>query len=523
MFFKSIRRQLPFTYAAIALVAALSLGTVLLFTLRGYYSQRELDHLQSNAQAISRPIAFMYSNNLTAHEVEMQLRSLSFLAQSRIRILDANGQPTADSGNFQERRIIALNYRWMNDPNLAYIYSSPAQRPMDDNGEPMTWTGSIELFDISSSGEQVAKPLDASQPAGDFTMAVAGTPYGFGLGRDIMPGRRSDQRVATPLLNRDNMIVGYVELSEGPAYGSEIIDGVARALLIASGVAILVAAGIGWIISQRISAPLIMLSNATQRMAEGNLSSRVSLSRQDEFGLLAHSFNEMAARVENTITTLKRFVADAAHELHTPLTAVHANIELAASEGNEQKRNSFLEQAQIQLKRLETLTTNLLMLSRLESGTAPDERTMINLTDLLRESSELYASRAEQKGIVFDLEVPEGEILVRVNEGQLRRVIGNLLDNAIKFTPENGTIQVGVFQQGRDVRLLVKDTGIGIPSEDLPYLFGRFQRGRNAASYPGSGLGLAIIKTIVEAHSGKVSVESGPQGTQFALLIPAAA
>lgn len=521
MLFNSIRRQLPLTYAAIALIAALALGTVLLLTLRGYYSQREIEHLQGNAQAISRPIAFMYSSQLTPEEIAFDLRNLSFLSQSRIRILDPYGNPIADSGGFQDRRTIALNFRFMNNPDFADFNPMMAQRLTNDNGQAMIWSGSIELYDNEVAPAHLAIPADDARPARDFIIAVAGTPYGFGLGRDIMPGRRSDQRVETPLIDLNNNLVGYVELSEGPAYGSEIIDGVARALIIAGGVAVLVAAGIGWIISQRISAPLILLSQATRKMAEGNLSARVLMNRQDEFGLLAQTFNDMAARVENTITTLKRFVADAAHELHTPLTAVHANLELAVSESDDQRRTSFLEQAQSQLKRLEALTTNLLMLSRLEAGTAPDERAMTNLVSLMRETSELYASRAEQKGIVFELNVPNDEISVRANENQLRRVIGNLLDNAIKFTPENGTIQVGVHQQGQDVQVFVKDTGIGIPSEDMPYLFGRFRRGRNAASYPGSGLGLAIIKAIVEAHSGKISVESGPQGTQFALLIPA--
>ncbi|MBZ0282912.1 MAG: HAMP domain-containing histidine kinase [Anaerolineae bacterium] len=417
--------------------------------------------------------------------------------------------------------MIALNYRLLDDPDSVYFNPFLPQRPTDNNGAVMTWSGSIELFDSGVNNDYAPVRPDTFQESTDFVLAVAGTPYGFGLGRDSMPGRRSDQHVKTALIDRENNLVGYVELSEGPAYGSEIVDGVARALLIAAGVAVLVAAGIGWIISQRISAPLILLSQATRRMAEGNLSARVSMTRQDEFGLLAQSFNEMASRVENTITTLKRFVADAAHELHTPLTAVYANLELAASEGDDERRISFLEQAQLQLKRLEALTTNLLMLSRLEAGTAPDERATTNLAELMRETSELYASRAEQKGIVFELDVPDCDIRLRANENQLRRVIGNLLDNAIKFTPENGTIRVGIYQQGQDVRILVKDTGIGISEEDLPYLFGRFRRGRNAASYPGSGLGLAIIKAIVEAHSGKVSVESGPEGTQFALLIPA--
>ena len=137
--------------------------------------------------------------------------------------------------------------------------------------------------------------------------------------------------------------------------------------------------------------------------------------------------------------------------------------------------------------------------------------------------SELYASRAEQAGVLFQFDAPHEPVIAKVNESQLRRVVGNLLDNAIKFTPETGVIRVGIKRESKSVQISVQDTGIGIPTEDLPHLFNRFRRGRNAAAYPGSGLGLAIIKTIVEGHGGQVMVESSPQGTCFSLRLPAPA
>ncbi|NIV30792.1 MAG: HAMP domain-containing protein, partial [Anaerolineae bacterium] len=161
-------------------------------------------------------------------------------------------------------------------------------------------------------------------------------------------------------------LVGYVELSEGPAYGQEIVDSVARGWLLAGAVAIGVAAVVGWIVSRRISAPLVALSEVTASMAGGDLSARADVDRKDELGTLARSFNRMAAQVEETVIGLRRFVSDAAHEIHTPLTALHTNLELAQRDAAAGSEEHVLA-AQAQVERLEVLTGGLLELSRLES------------------------------------------------------------------------------------------------------------------------------------------------------------
>jgi two-component system phosphate regulon sensor histidine kinase PhoR len=171
--------------------------------------------------------------------------------------------------------------------------------------------------------------------------------------------------------------------------------------------------------------------------------------------------------------------------------------------------------------RLESLTSGLLDLSRLEAEAGQEDHVQLELVTLVRDVSEAYASRAEQVGLAFNLTLPEGPVTVEGDKAQLRQVLGNLLDNAVKFTSEGGAVSAGVRQNGERVELWVEDTGIGIPADDLPDLFGRFHRGRNAAGYPGSGLGLAIVKAIVEKHRGSVDVASTPgQGTRFTLRLP---
>jgi two-component system sensor histidine kinase MprB len=228
----------------------------------------------------------------------------------------------------------------------------------------------------------------------------------------------------------------------------------------------------------------------------------------------------MADRVEATVATLRRFVGDAAHELHTPLTALRTDLELVADTDDPAARLDLLDRAQAQVTRLATLTSGLLDLSRIEAEAARPKRQPIDLAGLVQELSEVYASRAEQAGIAFSLDAPDGPVTVQGNEEQLRRALGNLLDNAIKFTPAGGQVGVALRRADTAIELQVEDSGIGVPEDDLPQLFGRFHRGRNASTYPGNGVGLAIVRAIVETHGGSVTAENLAQGARFSLRLP---
>jgi signal transduction histidine kinase len=282
---------------------------------------------------------------------------------------------------------------------------------------------------------------------------------------------------------------------------------------------VLLAAGVGWWMSRKMSEPLLALTQTTGRMAQGDLSTRAQIARWDEFGVLADAFNHMARRVEETVVTLRRFAADAAHELYTPLTALRTQLELALDDGPDQRHH--LEQAQMQLARLETLTTDLLDLSRLESGAAQLNIQPVNLNHLLQTLAESYASQAEQAGISFSLYAPQQRTVTSGNEAQLHRAIGNLLDNALKFTPSDGNISLGlnIAPDETFYEIWIEDSGIGIPDDELDQLFNRFHRGRNAAGYGGNGLGLAIVKVIVDRHKGRVQAENTQTGSRFTIRL----
>jgi signal transduction histidine kinase len=254
-------------------------------------------------------------------------------------------------------------------------------------------------------------------------------------------------------------------------------------------------------------------------MAAGDLTARSPLARQDELGTLSRSFNQMAGQVEETVTALRQFAADAAHQLNTPLTALRTNLEIVAENTAQGQQLERLQRAEAQVNRLEALTNDLLDLSRIEAKTAVTPHAPLNLTALVQSSAELYASRAEQAGIAFTISTP-GHTIVLGHEEQLRQAIHNLLDNALKFTPSGGEVKLAMRSDNSQVIFQIADTGIGIPEADRAYLFGRFHRGRNATRYPGNGLGLAIVKAIIEAHQGQIFVESGNWGTSVTLHLP---
>lgn len=657
---KSVRWRLPLSYAAIALLAALALGLVLLTTLRGYYRQQELDYLNDNAQVMGASIARLFELDAPPDLLQSQLRSFAFLSQTRVQLLDADARMLADSGSPQEQQAtLVLEGTMLDIQNAEDIPAAPAdvaglfvRREGDslfvgtgissgvktDDGWEIHYDGPVvevlvtgdtlvyrddtlqQLGGVPPSGpiEQVIEPAsldelgknstleawgtkrdellavevlvfakpqdDGMMFSGDFEVITrtvplitseqakeegsqasvvfvdkdspydvtietsvtpnfsirvvaplsgenqyvpifsaysVGTPYGFGLNAETpAKDRRSEQATRQPFYDLQGQLLGYVELSEGPAYGRQVLDSVTRGWVIASSVAVALAALAGWIASRRLTTPLLALADVTALMAKGDLSARADVNREDELGLLANSFNDMAGQVQETIAALRRFVADAAHELHTPLTALRTNLELVADEQDRAQQRDFVGRAQAQVERLENLTRSLLNLSQLESGAAQKSAAPVELTALLREVSEPYASRAEQAGLVFVLDLPDEPLTVLGNRGQLRQALGNLLDNALKFSPQGGEVEAGLHQEGDWVSLWVQDSGIGIPAEDLPRLFNRFHRGRNAAAYPGSGLGLAIVKAIVTGHGGQVMAQNREQGARFVLKLP---
>lgn len=522
----SIRWRLPFSYAAIALLAALALGSVMLLVLNGYYAEQERNYLMGNAISLSPIIEKLLNDEPSGPTVQDQVNGLAFLSQTRIRVIDPAGKVLADSGVPESGKMVSVE----GAPAGQVLFTmGGSSRAMPVGTVPVGTQPAVAIFERQVFGTpDAAMPIEAGvtgvampDTRRDTVFFLSASPYGYGFVSSTVAfsGQRSSQVVAHPMTGE----LGTVELSAGPSYGTDILNAVSLAWLMASIIAILLAALAGWVASRDVTRPVLALTDATRRMEQGDLAMRASLpgTRQaNEFQTLADSFNNMAQRVEDTVSTLRSFVSDAAHEINTPLTALKTNLELAANESDATQRDIFLARALEQNRRLELLTGGLLDLSRIEATQPTPEP--FDLRQLVAETGERFASRAEQAERSFGLYLPESDLVVSGNTPQLQRALDNLLENALKFTPPGGAIQLALEEKDGQAVLTVTDNGIGILPEDLPHLFERFHRGRNSAEYPGNGLGLAIVKAIVNAHGGSVSVASAGrgQGSRFTVVLP---
>ncbi|HEX9416817.1 MAG TPA: HAMP domain-containing sensor histidine kinase [Gaiellaceae bacterium] len=274
-------------------------------------------------------------------------------------------------------------------------------------------------------------------------------------------------------------------------------------LIAAAGVA--VAAALGLAVSRATLAPVRRLTGATEKVAEtGDLSERIDVEGRDELSRLAGSFNTMLAALEESRHVQRQLVEDASHELRTPLTSLRTNIEVLASERTlpAGERERLLSDVVEQLGEMTAIVAELIELARGEQQ--PEEAQDVRLDLVAADAVE--RARRNSPGVEFKTDLSES--LIRGVPATIERAVGNLLDNAAKWSPPGGEVEVGVH----DSSVTVRDHGPGIDEQDLPYVFDRFYRARSAREMPGSGLGLAIVRQVAEAHGGEVVAERAEGG-----------
>jgi two-component system sensor histidine kinase MprB len=284
-------------------------------------------------------------------------------------------------------------------------------------------------------------------------------------------------------------------------------------ILLVGGIGIALAAAIAAFVATAALRPVRRLTAAAETVAAtGDLTERVDVHGHDELGRLAARFNAMLAALQESVGRQRRLVADASHELRTPLTAARTNVDLLR-EGKlpEAEKAHALEEASVELNALTSLVSDLVELARGEERKLRVED--VQLDELVEGVVERARSRAPQATFVTSL-TPTS---VRIDPVLLERAVSNLLDNAVKYSPEGAPIEVIV----RDGQVTVADHGPGVADEDLPRIFDRFYRAAASRSKPGAGLGLAIVREAAEAHGGQATVESSPKGARFTLTLPA--
>lgn len=279
---------------------------------------------------------------------------------------------------------------------------------------------------------------------------------------------------------------------------------------------------ITYFLSRRISAPVKALTLAARQMEQGDLSQRVQSKEKDELGELAQAFNAMAENLERSEQLRRNMIADITHELRTPLSNLKGYLE-AIHDGVVKPEPDAIRSLDEEANLLSRLIDDLQELSLAEAGELKLNCQKENIIKLLKQTVAVEQSQAAAKEISLSADLPKKLPLVNVNSQRISQVLLNLIDNAITHTPRGGIITIAARQLDNWLEISVEDTGEGIPAEDLPNVFERFYRvdKSRARATGGTGLGLAIAKYFVEAHNGKINVQSElGKGSRFSFTIP---
>lgn len=272
-----------------------------------------------------------------------------------------------------------------------------------------------------------------------------------------------------------------------------------------------------------IAAPLAELMTASEAIAQGDLTVRVAENKRGQFDQLAKSFNHMTEELARADQQRRNLTADIAHELRTPLHIIQGNLE-GVLDGVYEPDTEHIEATLDETRRLARLVNDLQILSQAEMGRLPLYKERISVAELLEDVATSFSGQAEQDGIELAIIKPETPLELTADIGRLEQVLGNLMVNALRHTPEGGSITLQGTQHEAFVRLAVSDTGEGIPAQDVPFVFDRFWRGDQARTHAngiGGGLGLAIAKQLIRAHQGDIQVTSKPNVlTTFTIDLP---
>jgi heavy metal sensor kinase len=305
----------------------------------------------------------------------------------------------------------------------------------------------------------------------------------------------------------------------------EVLERFLHILLFASLIVMVLAAGGGLFLANRVLKPVEDITKTARNIGSTDLSRRIEVYSDDELGRLALTLNQMIARLEEAFNRQRQFTADASHELRTPLAVIQAESTLALqkerAENDYQKSLGLISQEVVHMS---ALVDKLLFLAR--SDTAKEQLSFdgVNLKELLTDLTSEIEILCQRKGLELEFG-PLENLVVKGDWVKLKQLFFNLLDNAIRYTPSGRIVSVSLLRKGESAVVAIRDSGIGIPEEDIPHIFERFYRVDKARSRAegGAGLGLSICQHIAEVHGGKIEVESQVgEGSTFSVLLPLA-
>ncbi len=334
-----------------------------------------------------------------------------------------------------------------------------------------------------------------------------------------LSGRPAEARIVYAKAGENAILqIGYMPRDE------EKFLGVYRQVAsLATLMGLVLAATIGWFMARRALEGVEQVRQTAISIGEGDLSRRVIVRKTgDEIDHLADTFNAMLDRIHALVTELKEVTDNIAHDLRSPITRIRGIAETALT--GKETLETYREMAGIVIEesdRLVGIINTMLQISEVDTGLVRLTRNRVNLVQLVQDAYELFRPVAEDQGITLRVSLPSQSVIILGDSGKLQRVMANLIDNAVNYTPRGGTICLSAKENVSHAILTIEDSGMGIGEEDLPHIFERFYRGDRSRTTPGSGLGLSLVGAFVRAHGGEISVTSSlEQGTTVTILLP---
>jgi len=479
----TIRTRLTVWYAVALLLSILAFGVTLSFV------QRDVNY----------------------REVERRLAAEADLAAALIVQAHQAGSPLIEEGVDPLVGLLRMDVAEKLEPIKEYVMV------VDSSARRIFWSAEVQRL-----------TPEASDLLRERTFAVTGRADGrhevFSLALDRVGVRFVGRRVreAGPAIIAVAVGTPTSDVEIAPAR-------LAASLAVVLPFILLAGLGMGWVLATWALRPVGEMIDELEAITDGrSLHRRLPApgGQPDEIGRLANTLNAMMARLEVSFTALRRFVADASHELKTPLTVMRVGVERALTDQRTAPEALVpLEETLQEVRRMTELVDALLTLARVDEGRMELHRDPTDLGALVTEIFETAQMLGEGAGLTVTLERPDAPVMAEVDAGRLRQLVMNLVTNAVKYTPDGGSVTLALAATPEEATIAVRDTGIGIAPGDLTRVFERFWRADSARSRtgdrPGIGLGLAIGKWIAEAHGGTLAVTSrAGRGTTFTVTIP---
>ncbi|MGH8371713.1 MAG: sensor histidine kinase, partial [Gammaproteobacteria bacterium] len=348
--------------------------------------------------------------------------------------------------------------------------------------------------------------------SGDGWMTLHMTARGHEPGLDSAHRYRLRAHILL-LPDRERLLVGQ-SLNET----DELRDQMLTLMLVIAVLILGAGLGGGWWVGRSVVRRLEQVTGAADRIMAGDLTQRIpeTAQRDDEFTLLAHKLNAMLERIEQLMRNTREVTENVAHDLRSPLTRLRGSAEMALLKGDSERQHDALRKAIEQTDDIVATLNAILNIAQIESSARRDW-TSVDMSSVCHDAAELYEALAEERSIQFEATIPES-VSIKGNRQLIAQAVGNLLDNAIKYTPAAGRIELLLTQDDRHVEIAVIDTGSGIPSDMHEKVLQRFVRLDTSRSQPGNGLGLSLVKAVADQHNASLILADNQPGLSISLI-----